>query len=442
VIGRNDCEVPVNCSLEFYGKAEQGSLDFDEIPEKSSVKFLEISQLKIVGVPANTFKSFPNLRTLIIKNNQIEWIHWKAFNSLEYLETLEISNNNLEKLGDIIRNIPNIKEFTFGELEKDFQGLNFDKNQILDKISITSRYRDINQNVTSELMRCTKSLNLENLISLKVGYDYHQITEKLSINLNSNWETLSINSSQSLKHLKIHGDEDTYNKPTIPTIKNLTNLEFLEIFGIKVTENNLKEITKMINLEKLNLTFCGIRLIPSDFAKNLSRLESLDVRSNYIQILDLKILPSNDIKIYVDDNDLGCNWLEKFAETNSSTFDSFIFTENFDEFNVKGLKCLPILAIESFSFLPEKIWTKYIRPPINRNKTTNALRYSKSMILFGRFIFSFCTIVLMGCLYYSCLKFIDCLREENPSLQDYKDSDDENIQLSIVNSRYSSSLIK
>lgn len=206
-------------------------------PIKSFLSVIDLSKNKIVSIQDDFFTFAPNVKKLLLNDNQIHKLALNTFNDLEHLEYLDLANNNLNEL---YRNV-------FNKLSS-LNYLNLSRNKIVG-FSYSS---------------------FKNLINLEVlnfnSNPLRNLTRKAFQNC-KNLETLYL-SNTSITQLS---DYDLY---------GLDNLKILEI-------NNNKNLTKMDrfvfdwtpNLEVLSVSNSKLTYL-SESVKNLKNLSTLSLMPN------------------------------------------------------------------------------------------------------------------------------------------------------------------
>jgi len=134
--------------------------------------------------------------------------------------------------------------------------------------------------------------NFDTITELIYGI-YHDSNDSIELSGNENYFKIlkNLKNLKNLEKLHIHYDNKKYdcttncnNKKDLTSIetgtfKDLKNLKELDVYGVKLSQDNIDEISTMVNLDTLQLDYCSFENV-KDFS-SLSNLEKVSFLHSY-----------------------------------------------------------------------------------------------------------------------------------------------------------------
>ena len=272
-----------------YGSLDLNDKELTEFPEE---KIKDLTKLEHLDLSNNDLKVLPEslrqckqLRSLNLYNSGIteipKWI--SEFDAMEYLN-----------LSGIDIGYSKIFNFDHIKFPKNLKTLNLRYCQLLrippDVFKLKKlEYLNIKEN--SLLWLPGKIGNLKNLQTLKADWPFVYVSKRMgelkkmtSLNLTDGFRRKIPTFVYHMAQLK-RLDASSANIETITSdIKNLVNLEYLDLNSNYDLENIPDEICQIKNLKVLNLSVCGLQTLPQSI-HNLTNLEALNLSSNHLTTL-------------------------------------------------------------------------------------------------------------------------------------------------------------
>ena len=299
------------------------------------LEYLNIQFNEITVINGNSFsKDYAYLRGVLIERNSLKLIHADAFRSLRSLEKLHIVNEP-----ELMLKYADLFKYT----------------------SVEAIHLEALEQMTSDIFRNLPE-SLQNLYVANTKFDNDDVVTVNALVLKN----------LTIKHcgLRVFSLHDVHS--TVKFIDLSGNV--MKIFT--AYENNLKE---------LNLSDNKLEWVPFEWLSNLTNLEILDLKSNFIKSLSLEkllhVMPNGhfidisknhlqylqdynishqDVSLHQarlksDQNPWDCLWLHEFARQYPETFRILQYEKFISKINVNGLECIP--AEKSIS--PRKIHPKF-----------------------------------------------------------------------------------
>jgi Leucine-rich repeat (LRR) protein len=215
---------------------------FEEALKKPEIVYvLDLSGSSLDKIPADIIK-LKNLQRLNLENNQITELPAGIF-QLKNLQELNLEENKLQSLPNLIENLKNLKKLNLTRTKIPSLPKGFGKLKYLEHLNLS--WNDLSSSGISPIFKLKNlsELNLQrNLIdSLSTGIG--NLTKLRSLNLNFNpLHTLpeEIGKLTSLKEMDLGKNSDLTSLPM--GFKKLINLEYLNLSGLTLTEDELKKI--------------------------------------------------------------------------------------------------------------------------------------------------------------------------------------------------------
>ncbi|XP_051173180.1 protein toll-like [Leptopilina boulardi] len=322
--------------------------DFPEFSYTYESLVLHSKNEKIMSLPKDFLKFFPDIKFLDLGNNKFERFENKTFENLSELKFLNISNNKIVELSsDTFNNLMLLKYLNLGYNELTTLPREiFAKNINLKIIGMSSNHFEslpeglFENNKNLQLVRLRKEYKLTNLPS---GL-FSNLKNLSTVNLSySNLKSLPANlfkGSNNLRVIKIVENA----LQTLPDniFDGLVNLENLELSGNKIDSLPDNIFESCINLQKLLLGNNSILTLSRFTFNGLQSLRFLNMSYNkMINIYEADFAPLKSVTHI----NLSHNNIAHVVETKikNSTISGFIPFRNLEELNLSYNK------ISSFS---------------------------------------------------------------------------------------------
>ncbi len=268
-----------------------GSLDLSdrELNTFPSDKIKHLEKLEHLDLSDNKLKEFPEalrackkLRSLNLYNSGITEIpNWmEEFEEMEYLNLsgIDISSSGLFKLNRI-------------KFPKNLKRLNLRYCQLLripPEVFKLKKLEYLNLKENMILWIPGKISKLKNLRTLEMDWSLLFVSKRIgelekmkSLRMNSHFRGNMPRFVYHMKHLKRLDASSADIRIIAPDIKNLVNLEYLDLNRNYDLEDLPEEIDDLKNLRVLNLSVCGLETLPQSI-HHLDNLEVLDLSHNHL----------------------------------------------------------------------------------------------------------------------------------------------------------------
>lgn len=344
----------------------------------------------------NSYKNRVQLSTeLDLSKNDISHIEYNAFQTIVKLESLDLSNNKLISFDVNSEHLVYVKYLNLS--------CNFLQSLYYESFSLMNNLQNLD--LSHNLLDYFPDKTLSNIYKLKfINVTYNEITKvnNLRITFHPEGGVLDL-SNNGLSALNIPVDEAWGLRELILNSNNITNAYLIrltdqrDLVRLDMSKNYIQEIDESslqlpVKLGFLDLSFNEIQVIrPSAFYRvshlqtlrlshnriqtieygvfrGLTELLNLDLSNNQIGILDSKVFMDlklltvlslkynglvvfdsaswmthkNDLKVYLDGNNLSCDWLAKalsdFNNGYSKMHPTVIETE-FSGNSIDGVPC-------------------------------------------------------------------------------------------------------
>jgi insulin-like growth factor-binding protein complex acid labile subunit len=356
----------------------------------SSLKCLNLSNNKLRSIKPFIFGFLEELYNLNLASNNLSLLNQSCFCNLNKLQILKLSFNQLNSLRFLEQNKNQTKSLTTLELDNnriDFIGENdFEYNQNLIYLNLNSNpLKSINKNAFAKIKFLT-TLKLSNT-SISVLYVNRSVKE-LDLSYLSNGSFVNIVSFSkiewiNLANTKINISFDLFLSNVTRyadfSFNSFTWIEFkmFDVLGssletLKLRETNLQNIeqinlTNLINLKYLDLSFNNLSSFSQNSIEFLANLEYLDLSSNrisefHIVLNKLKHLNLDNNQIFsITEIFFDYNSIETFKMANNrlQMYPSFetreIDSQNVETFIEIDLNQNQLNQIKYFSFIFGKL---------------------------------------------------------------------------------------
>ena len=242
--------------------------DFKGLSDTNTIHILEITNSRLDTIAGNTFKQFQNVTSLSLVSNKLtyEGLSRNCLSGMDYLQKLHLDQN-------ILNNIPS--GGYLGLTSSNVSGLYFRGNHIINNLSPIRGFPnllhlDISMCSIKRLRRDVFK-NLTKLESLDLAH-----------NSISNLKNGLFDGLRSLKYLLLNSNKiATMGSELFVAMRELRSLtldknEFNRYVRIDTIFQNLTQ------LQKLDLTSCGLNSLPYYMFQGLQSLDSLYLSDNHI----------------------------------------------------------------------------------------------------------------------------------------------------------------
>lgn len=319
------------------------------LSRQSQVKNLQIEHFAVGTLDNGVFDKFSSLENLSLLNNLIENLATGCFEGLKSLRTLELRSNHLQKIAaGVLSDMPKLSSL---EINEDSERLfiastQFSSSQVVDQISLAISRNSIGIDFLEHLI--SKSKNLSVIINknnsrdfeceqtMLNGYGRNWIIESLKVeNFRCGFMMSDIDSIKSLELNEIL----LYPYPSVGRVrlKGLSKLEKLSMH-----RNDLQNVSAALhidddslrNLQILNLSYNRMQEFDIQIFEKCEKLEQMDLVGNALSTLG-NFKRKDTFHVLVDGNVLQCSWLK-----NQISQAEFVFEQNFEGLNIRGLSCV------------------------------------------------------------------------------------------------------
>jgi Leucine-rich repeat (LRR) protein len=298
---------------------------------KKSLRKLSLKHNKISIIGAKTFDNLYSLEELDLSFNNLANVHEKAFVDLKNLEILDLSFNklvntdsqvfgHLSNLETLLLNDNNLKRFDGNSVENSngLKKLYINNNNLSELNNLSFPNSSLTLNASHNLIQSLSFSKLTDLKVIDLSVNGIRIMKRISFKnvavkelyLDQNY--LGINSFgsetfsnlQGLKLLSLSNNQITQLDPNL--FKNNNKLETLNLAKNNLRSSNLLNlpvslnklnlnsnffdsrlnVTNLINLKRLDLTFNNLKQVSLHLLSNLKSLLWLDLSNNQITKLD------------------------------------------------------------------------------------------------------------------------------------------------------------
>jgi insulin-like growth factor-binding protein complex acid labile subunit len=279
------------------GRNEISEIKPGTFEKMSSLENLRLDYNRIDQLDSDTFCGLVYLKNISLKGNNLQYIHPDTFFGLPNLQRLNLSQNrglqtttdrqfinshSLKHL-DISRcNVSSVSVETFGNVSK-LESLDLSYNNLetvdINIFSVLPELSELNlgNNKVSEITPGT----IENMSSLEnLHLDYNRIDKLGSYTFCGlvNLKNINLNSNNLQD---IHPD-------TFFGLPNLQDIYLSLNFDLQIPTD--RHFINSYSLKHLDMSSCGINSVSVETFANVSKLEWLDLRVNYLSRLDINML--------------------------------------------------------------------------------------------------------------------------------------------------------
>ncbi|XP_027003638.2 toll-like receptor 21 [Tachysurus fulvidraco] len=309
-----------NTTFKCINRQAQRVADFvGDIPQ--SATNISISDCKLDSILNDSFSNQPQLRVLLLNNNQIKRIDKDAFGNLQYLHTLNLSSNyivyldspifqNLQNLSTLLlanNRLTNISSELFSSLSK-LEILDLQKNQLKDFSAVVNSISNL---------KVLKKLDISSnrLITLLHSANLPQSLSHLSLG-NNELTTLDCRNDflSKVKFLDL-----SYNRGLSAQAFFGLNLSSLTYLGLHFTNISIITLLNHTNVIPWHVNFSGLALTEPQMislCKQLSYYPNKHIKKMVLQNNELKDLNDktlSDCPTITDFLDLSNNQLKSIG---------------------------------------------------------------------------------------------------------------------------------
>ena len=303
----------------WNGCEAHNDLEFQHIPDKESVKHLEIVNFILMEIPKVSFDGFKNLETLVIKNCFIQFISGGSFDGLESLKVLNISKNTVRIVDvHVLHKLINLEHLVVDD-ESNFtlNSINFGEDQILQNLTSNSNHIILNEKF-AEIFQHVKDVHIQDIAQEQIivnGESFNSSIESFSFT-NSFIKDVYLDTLPSLKHLNLCGNYINHNSLRLYALRNLVVLD--------LSRNNLGDIeehfSELSALKVLDLTSNHIQSISRDAFHGLQNIEEVILMNNNLRDFEVNVPINLNTKFFIDENYFDCKKLVEINRDHPETF--------------------------------------------------------------------------------------------------------------------------
>lgn len=308
------------------------------IPDSLSVRVLTLEKFKTTEATERIhFKQLIHLESLMLRNNSIERLCSDAFDDLTELRSLTLYSNNLQYLHSSL-----------------FEPLEYLENLTIVEPMLNLKFLTFFQNLTNVLIstktlwwspKWPDTLRTLNIYNTQIVFDdetrnwfsFDDLDELKQLHLtNDNLTNFPQIVSNSLKVLNFSGNH----------FKNLETNEMDNLTVFDISANFFREVgsellTMMPSLRQFIAHNNEIQFIAEDAFSSNNALSIIDLRGNQLRTIDCNVSHiCPPVRIVIDDNPWSCAWIMDIVTIRPEFFEKFLFQQNTDNTNVRGLKCI------------------------------------------------------------------------------------------------------
>lgn len=328
------------------------------------LEFIDLSQNQLNKIEKNAFHGLISLKILHLQNNYIEDIAPGTFDLLPKLESLHLNDNAVQSIDEhLFRNNSKLTSITLNDNQiHSIAGTTFQHLRKLDHF-------DIHNNPTEGLDLLVVDSVYTNIRNINcMGCYIGNRTEKLFASHNNISYIIQNGTGKAIELDVSHNN--------LSSVKNLTkldNLQNLDLSHNQIRDIEVKSFSNMTQLESLRLRQSGLSRVSFGLFSHKSKLKILDISYNSLRTIDLNMftvitnlrslyLEGNNLtdidltdlkqyfplltKIGLSKNNWKCDNLAtniKILESNSIELNAVGFTKQSS--NIKGIPCTNELAI-------------------------------------------------------------------------------------------------
>lgn len=239
---------------------------------------VDMSDLNFPNI-RSTFITFPHLKRLILRSNNIETVSVGAFDNVPDLKYLDLSNNHIRDWEYF---------FSFGP-HHNLEALILDNNRL--EYPSTD-----NKIITPYKLPSLKFLSLRNVNMRGIdGTFFHNVPSLTHLDISENLSKSYDELFQVLPNTitRLYLEHSFMTRLFLTKLKNLVSLSLNgnEFEGIACwTGNTLLCFTEQINLQSLSLARCKLKSFSDKSFVNVNSLLSLNISDNLIQRIDDGVL--------------------------------------------------------------------------------------------------------------------------------------------------------
>jgi insulin-like growth factor-binding protein complex acid labile subunit len=397
-----------NVHLRKIDLKSNNVVHLDPLPGLDKMVCLDLDENELVKIENGTFENLKSLKTLIIRNNNIEQVDANAFAGLTELRKIRIGSNKIKSLirlddsvdltlFSMIENLVEIiNDNSFANFNKSVSRINvsWNKIQAIDDFAFNLEMLtilDLTGNFIYTLNSSDIFYGLANLKELFLSrnvlmsllpFKFEYLVNLNVLDLNDNFIEEIQNSSffglTSLIALSLRGNRLTkLNNSDFMYLNNVTRLE--------LDSNRLRSIGKnsflnMDSLTVLSLSNNKLSFIKKNYFAGLTKLEELDLSCNQISsihvnsfnsLVSLNLLDLTDNNIFALDPRIFSNMhnLEKLNLQSNVIYSinnqTFMFAGNLTELNLSN-NLMTVLKPGIFSALSKLLWLNVENNPIQQ----------------------------------------------------------------------------
>lgn len=310
---------------------------------------LNLSQNKLIDFLVNA-NDLAHITCLNLSSNYISQLYFETFSLMNNLQHLDLSYNRVELIPDtalfsnnyqlkvlnmtynVIKSLDTIHVKVF---HSDGGVLDLSNNGLM-KLSVP--YGEGLRLITLYL----HSNNITNATLIDLSEQRDLQTLDLSKNFISVLDISSLRLPLSLVTLDLGSNRIRQIGPS--TFHRLVKLKTLRLNNNHLSQLEYGSFQGLLALRSLDLSYNTIRYLDSKMLTDLKSLRDLSVRSNDMEYLDYKAWYGHryDLLIYIDNNELTCEWLSKaLSDLNNgySRMRPTVLVNTRTENSVEGIPC-------------------------------------------------------------------------------------------------------
>lgn len=282
--------------------------------------FQDIEKLVTLDLSTNNIALFEvnadhlaNIKRLNLSDNDLTYLLFETFSNMTQLENLDVSHNDLSHIDDnIFQNNHNLKfvNFTFNKI-KEVRYLKLTFHPGVGNLDFSNN--ELSRMVVGHELRLARLFLQSNKItdlslidlSRQTGLQFLQVSHNYIQHLNES----SVKLPQSLVYLDLSFNDINSISPS--AFASLNNLVSLSLGNNRLQSLEFGTFQGLNSLRNLDLSYNIFKKFNSKVLIDLKMLQILYLKYNQIVSFDYSVWISHkfDVKVYIDGNNLSCEWL-------------------------------------------------------------------------------------------------------------------------------------
>jgi len=272
-----------------------------------SLRELYLNHNQIKSIVSAAFRHASRLQILSLAHNRLEGLAPRVFYKLQELKMLDLSNNRIQFIdGATFVDIPDIEVFKCDNCQL-FQ-LRTPDFVIPEKLHTISLAQNVIQDLSEihpNLLRIVRNLNLSGNQIREVLFRKHFGNSNLLQNLDLSHNNLSAIEDCAFCNTSLDKLNLGYNglRSVNPDMVHydIRSLHSLTLSGNWLSVENIEVlVSKMPNLQELNIDETGIATLPPGLFYNNLKLKELNISANYLIHLDASVISNLDMLEVLD----------------------------------------------------------------------------------------------------------------------------------------------